>query len=267
MFRRITDILRRRRRTDGRVFFLFLAVALTLVLFGIVLQHSAAPRHAVDETPPPSAIEPSTALPSGAAATASVKLTPSVDPAYAYAYELGGGVQVSLVSWNREQGKYEVISTLTPDDLGLSGATRPVTMAEDPNWDGLQVFAVRVTLGVGTDDVVLLSRNGDRIDLLRTIDKDGAVRPASFRLAATRSGDFRLDDLTGDGVQEVVVTSGTSQGTGGAATGSETRVFRWNGTMLAYDAQLSWAYAMSGDVFPSPPSPQSGANAPPAAGQ
>lgn len=246
---------RKRVRSDARVFFIALAVVLTLLLVGIVMQRTVTPRIGVGETPTSDVADAASALPDGIGNPAVAGIRPAVDPTYVYAYEHGDGVEAAAVQWSRHDGAYVMTSQLDAAKLGLTGASDPHVAPYVVGWDTV-VAITAVTPGIDAASLVRFS--GGTLTPLLITDEEGAVRPAIF--GSGTDGDayaeFRFEDLDGDGAMELIATSGTVRSPGGPDAKEDrtanVRVFRWNGSVLAYDAEASWAFSISDEVFPKP---------------
>ncbi|KPJ85608.1 hypothetical protein AMJ57_02520 [Parcubacteria bacterium SG8_24] len=242
--------------SNAAVLFLFIGIALTALLVAFVMQRSQPGRSSIQER---SAIRtgPTAALPAGAVAgdEAVVEFIATTVPTYAVAYLSEGAAQLALIEAGAA-GEHMVrqVVPLTPSVnryVELPDLTLMVVAPEEP-----ALLLVAGAVGPTKDAILVMVREGRMLRPVNMRLKDGTVAPAEFwsGTSGVRRAAVSFSDVDGDGQQEIVVRivrhdRPTEES---AAPQVEIEVYAWRLGMFMYDQELSWAMAMSDDLFPAP---------------
>lgn len=236
-------------KSNGSIFFIFVAVIGTLIIASAVLSLSGKKRIKIEEMPPEEDAALIRALPSGVTGGInSLNLRGRTAPSVVVAYRDRGDQFLGLVRWNRQKSGYTLEAKLRLVEesraAGLPDISQPRL-----GWGKHSVIALRWSADAGSARTISYVFAGD--DDLRQVQvrrKGGVVQPAVF--SAGEFGDetitLEVKDYDGDKVEEVLRTRITEEGR------ERVDVFLWKEGMLTWNEQWSEAMMMRESLFPEP---------------
>ncbi len=255
MFRRL---FKKRQKPSLRPLFLFLGLALTLVLAALLLQGLSSPRRSFLENAGAadyrSALQPKWLTNDQAV----VRLPDLPQPSYVVGYSDGASSQAALVAWSQTDSRYEITGNLRfADMLSVAENYRDVPRLSDQAFDGAGQ-AIQATLKAsGQPDLILfISRDGNGLKIDSLVDGGGQVVAAAFLQGSVSGGvdAFEVRDADNDGAPEAIWTERQLSGTGtlGSSWSTSVSAYQWAGGRFEFDKQLSWALTTDASLFPEP---------------
>ncbi len=237
-------------------FIVALGLVATALIAAFVLQRTLPRREGVAERLPPP--EFASLLPSGAEAAAggALEIPDLPQSSYAVAYKAqDGAVAVALISWDRQQNRYAVASSLTLDAGGARLESVPTLSLMMLGRGAPIAILAKGSAGAYTDGVFVLVRQGDKLRFIAKQEKDGRAGVAFFLSGASvRHGEeVSFGDVNGDGVKEAVATVSETDDRG--VKRQTVTVYALKENVFVYDDELSRTLTLSKSVFPEPAVP------------
>jgi len=235
------------RRPAAKVF-LILGAAATLGLLAFVLRQLPA-RDAVMERIAP---DYGAVLPAGAeVAGNAVELPALPQSTYVTAYRLDGKTLLAMISWNRNEHRFALASSVDLAEAGAPAVMGTVQLSADTlGKDAPFAVLATGTVGASAEVTFIAVREGNGLRMARVTGRDGAIGAAFFLsgASATRGEEFALGDVDGDGdkdaVQEMTVVDAEG------VPHAEASAYLWQDGMFRYDAELSRTLTLRENVFP-----------------
>lgn len=241
-------------KSNGAVLFLFIGLALTLLLAGVVVGKSMVGEAGIAGIAGKEvgAQDAAAALPAGVTDIIGPhEMTAYADYTVIYGYSRGGVPMIGMVQWDRRESGYALRS-----EIALSSAPNGFAFVDDvtdgPEWGISPVVTVR---GPSMSDprvasVAFVVVHGSGLAQVLFTDGDGTM-PAEFMEGETEVGswDVRVVDVNGDGVPEVLQRERYRLG---EVETEETRAYVWDCGRLSFDERLSWALTVRIELFPEP---------------
>lgn len=239
--------MRRKRKDDGRVFFLFLGIVATAALAAFIMLRGAGPAWApkVGAGPDLARLLPEGSRYDAELGVAAVPNAVVGRPAYVVGALREGRLEVSLVEAEAFGRGHDLRATLQllPETtfIGLPGVRAVRVDAEGPS-----IVLVHASAAAGGEVVTLAQVDAGAISAVRIFDGAGAARENAYPYdARLQPPPVDVRDVTGDGVRELMVQEQTAA--------DAYRVYRWERDRFVFDERLSWAFLLRGQIFPEPP--------------
>ena len=228
----------RRPKSDGTVFFLFIAGLGTIILASAILGTVLDRRLAVGDDPDIVALLGRGLNHDEVTGVEYLAIEPDSDTLLVYAYVIGGQRRAALVGWDRQAGSYRLYDDLSLDfDGALDVELRSEAVVQR---DRTQVIRISVGSNVG-ESVAWVGTDGTKLFVYSICDSD---EDCGQTMVVTGSDDLNLQDVTGDGQAELLVSR--ADGT------ADVDVYSWHSVRLQYDQSLTVALNSRAGMFPEP---------------
>ena len=236
------------RRTDAQTLFVAGGIAASLLLLVFVLQYVVPAGRAVTETLPQpdfSLLLPASAVLTGTA----LEMDELPQPAYIVPFIRNGVANIALVSWNKEDARYDAGTPLARDAGAAVQLNSITSLREERIGSGDPIFVVTGNSGDEAEWTFLVVRGAAGLTLVQmSTEANDAKIPAFFRTSSKGAQEgtvlLSFDDANGDSRRDVLAMSGTYSGV---------MVWHWEDGALAFDKDLSRLLSMSRSIFPDPP--------------
>ncbi len=251
-------LFKKKDKPRRSLFFLFLGLALSLVLVALVIEGGFIGRQSFLENTAPSDYK--SALPAGwLTSDGSVVALPDLpQPTYIVGYSDGQAAAAALVAWQARDQRYAVISELRfVDQLSAADGYKDVPQLNGKAF-GAPGQAVEVTLSAADDRpslILFIARQGNGLKLVNLRDGGGDVVPAAFLSGDYNYGsdNFEIFDADTDGQPEAVWSERNfTPSAGGGGWSTSVSAYQWRNGMFEYDKELSWALTTDASMFPEP---------------
>lgn len=189
-------------------------------------------------------------LPAGARVQAEIELPDAPQFAHVVAYEmLGEPLMLSLVTWNREEGEYQLVSS-----AAFSGAKPESVTSLEMESLGAGAPVAIIARGPVADvatGAFLFARSGNALRPIAMSDENGTLKQAHFFEVSSgeRREVFAFEDVDGDSDDDVVVAVIEGESL------DETQVlevYEWTGDRYSRSERLTEIVGRRNEVFPAP---------------
>ncbi|OGM01591.1 hypothetical protein A2480_00805 [Candidatus Uhrbacteria bacterium RIFOXYC2_FULL_47_19] len=228
----------RKPKSDGTVFFLFIAGLGTIILASAVLGTVLDRRLAVGDDPDIVALLARGSSNDEVTGIEKLAIEPTSDTLSVYAYVVDGQRRVALVGWDRQAGSYRLY-----DDsiLRFDGALRVELESENVAMrDGTQVIKISAGSQIG-ESVAWIGVKEATLFIYSICSQDEICGQT---MVVSDPDRLTIQDVTGDGQAELLV--GRSNET------SNFDVYSWHIDRLQYDQSLTVALNSRSTMFPEP---------------
>ncbi len=179
------------------------------------------------------------------------KITDLPQPSFIALYEHDHREEVALLALDNKTNLYTKVTTLSlPMIPSTTGASSLSLVSFDKNAGSLVMIKRKMTSSM--DVAFFVAREGENLHLVQKKDKDGSSAFAKFFSGSSLRNTVQLlvQDVNSDGIAEVI--SQTTNIDERRKNQTIVDVFRWLDGQLVYDKDLSWALAISHNLFPEP---------------
>ncbi|MFH2063335.1 MAG: hypothetical protein ABIJ46_04240 [bacterium] len=225
--------------SNGTVFFLFVAGLGTVILASAMLGSGLGRRLLTGDAPDIAVLLQRESASDSVSDVSHLRLEPSDDPLYVYAYVIDGRRRIGLVGWDRRIGGYRLVDEA---ELDLPGALQVELVSEgEVRQDEMRVVRVSAGSEIGRA-IVWIGTDGRSLVPFPVCGPDG---DCGEEMVASGSDTLGFEDITGDGYGELLVSE--LVGSTGVVG-----VYSWRGSRLEYDQPLSAAMNARDGLFPEP---------------